>query len=345
MDKRTIIFILGMTIIFYFLHEWFEVGAEKPTKTPVAKPKTEIQISGKGQPTLLSEKDMKEFHIVKLFSDINFKNFVTYAIVKDDNYLTISSDINYPEEIYSQESTGNISIPRRLELRIKPKQVGDPVLYSVFPLAKLSIPWIPAYGTYPVFVIYFEDGKAYKVNGATIGYSKVVLEHTIPENAIVLFEYENEIRPYAIYQSNLQHIEYLDRIKDFEDYAYLTFPERLLETEKKDQKYYVLENEFMQLVFSNFNGAIAEINLPFESEKNPNSIVRKIEFDRIIESDYPNNATFPQFSYFVPDGNKGTKQMQPQRGGYYPLFAPKYYWLWRKHHHLDQSPFLCPFSF
>src|SRR5580692_11672419 len=44
---------------------------------------------------------------------------------------------------------------------------------------------------------------------------------------------------------------------------------------------YVIENKYQQLVVSSMNGAIAEINLPFESKENPDSVVKKIRVDTI----------------------------------------------------------------
>lgn len=83
-----------------------------------------------------------------------------------------------------------------------------------------------------------------------------------------------------------------------------------------EQEYYVLENQFQQLVFTNLNGALAEINLPFHSEKNPDSVVRKIGFDRIIQKDYPLNDHFPLYPYRKANENQKTN---PKIGGYYPL--------------------------
>ncbi len=54
-----------------------------------------------------------------------------------------------------------------------------------------------------------------------------------------------------------------------------------------DEQFYVFENDYQQLVFSNKGGAIAEINLPIHSEKNPNSSIRKIEADTDADGYYP----------------------------------------------------------
>lgn len=87
------------------------------------------------------------------------------------------------------------------------------------------------------------------------------------------------------------------------------------------EKYYVLENKFHQLVFSNFGGALAEINLPFKTEENPESVVREIAFDRDMVEYHPYNAHFPAHSYQTPSTEKDqfTTHEKGKLGGYYPL--------------------------
>ncbi len=88
---------------------------------------------------------------------------------------------------------------------------------------------------------------------------------------------------------------------------------------------YVIQNEYQQLVISNLNGGVAEINLPFKSQENPQSVVRKIRPDIILEDDYPNRDRFPAGPYQTYQGsfNQGAVD------GYYPLIrrssAPEYY--------------------
>ena len=91
---------------------------------------------------------------------------------------------------------------------------------------------------------------------------------------------------------------------------------------KTEEKFYVLENEYQQLVFSNYGGALAEINLPFHTKENQASVVREIEFDRDMIQESPYNAYFPAHPYFTPASLKGgDNQLHDQGtlGGYYPL--------------------------
>ncbi|MDR2539728.1 MAG: membrane protein insertase YidC [Chlamydiales bacterium] len=87
--------------------------------------------------------------------------------------------------------------------------------------------------------------------------------------------------------------------------------------DQQQQQFFVLENAYQQLVFSNIGGAISEINLALYSKKNSQIPVRSIAFDRIVEKNFSQNSHFPAFPYFTNE-NTGEK-IQPITGGYYPL--------------------------
>jgi YidC/Oxa1 family membrane protein insertase len=89
-----------------------------------------------------------------------------------------------------------------------------------------------------------------------------------------------------------------------------------------EEKFYVLENAYQQLVFSNRGGALIEINLPFQDQDHPFSVVREIAFDREMIENHPQNARFPLYPYYLPsDDPKGPfeKKEEGKLGGYYPL--------------------------
>ena len=89
-----------------------------------------------------------------------------------------------------------------------------------------------------------------------------------------------------------------------------------------EEKYYVLENNYHQLVFSNYGGALAEINLPFASSSNKDSVVRGIEFDREMVANHPYNAKFPAHPYYTPGHTPNgpfEDHIEGKLGGYYPL--------------------------
>lgn len=80
-------------------------------------------------------------------------------------------------------------------------------------------------------------------------------------------------------------------------------------------QYYVLENDYQQLVFSSIGGSIVEINLPFESPQFPKSVVRSVESDRKIAEQSPQEDYFPAVDALRPDGTV----LKPTLDTYYPL--------------------------
>lgn len=87
----------------------------------------------------------------------------------------------------------------------------------------------------------------------------------------------------------------------------------------EEEEFFVIQNDYQQIVFSNIGGSIAEINLPFQSKENPKSFVRPIHLDRVILEQYTLNDQFPAFAYYINDGT-GIKQIsERRRGGFYPL--------------------------
>ncbi len=85
------------------------------------------------------------------------------------------------------------------------------------------------------------------------------------------------------------------------------------------EEFFVLQNEYQQIVFSNLGGSIAEINLPFQSKQNSKSYVRPIHLDKIFLEEYAVNNHFPAFAYAINDGSGIKKIEERQCGGFYPL--------------------------
>lgn len=86
----------------------------------------------------------------------------------------------------------------------------------------------------------------------------------------------------------------------------------------KDEQFYVIENEYQQLVFSNIGGALSEINLHLYDKEHPESPIRPIRFDKIMAKEFPGNDKFPSFPYQINQGS-GVETKEGCVGGYYPL--------------------------
>ncbi|MBS0604037.1 MAG: membrane protein insertase YidC [Verrucomicrobia bacterium] len=86
-----------------------------------------------------------------------------------------------------------------------------------------------------------------------------------------------------------------------------------------NEELFVLKNDYQMVVFSNVGGAIAEINLPFQTKENTKSFVRPIHIDRLFEKEYSFDDHFPSFPYYINDGTGVKKVEDTALGGYYPL--------------------------
>ena len=140
-------------------------------------------------------------------------------------------------------------------------------------------------------------------------------------NAIALFKTEEEgYLPVGFYEHKSNVFVELQKLSLFSSITkpHLPFSKGVVTTTtpSSSQKYYVLENDYQQIVFTNKGGAVTEINLPFESEKNKVSVVKEIAFDRDIEENSPQNARFPSVPYTTFDSKE---HAEGSLGGYYPL--------------------------
>ena len=86
-----------------------------------------------------------------------------------------------------------------------------------------------------------------------------------------------------------------------------------------EETLYVLSNEVQQIVFSTTGGAISEINLPFRTNTDDDSLVKPIAFDREMKEDHPENAYFPEASFYAFENGSTKKISEGSLGGYYPL--------------------------
>lgn len=317
MDKRTLFFVIGLSVLFFMVHEWF--GSSRPSgiATPPSAPTTHVEILGGGKASPIPQNQFGKYQIVKLYQDVDLKNFATLGLEQEENVVVFSWQKDMPKELYTKSIREQVPVTNRILLHGKPSHAGDPVLYSIFSRAQFKVPFIPHEGKYNIAAVYFEGDKAYKIEGKSFSTEKIVLDEKPSTNSFLLFEEQGNHSPYAVYDPSNDEISYLDRLSQFQAASVLTFPEaENLQNEFRNQEFYVIENEYQQLVFTNINGALAEINLPFYSPEHPNSVVREVEFDRVLQKDYSFNDHFPQSSYLTYDGKE---KQRPALGGYYPL--------------------------
>jgi len=323
MDRRTLIFLIGMTALFFAMHQWFDPGLGDYVTQPQSEILTEINFSDRQTtPSLLTEAQKKNLDIVPLYYDVELTKFASLGVRQDDNCIVLSWDKDLPKDLYSEATDATVGEKLRLNLQVKPKEEGSPALYTFYPLSKITIPQVPKEENSPIQLIYFIKDQAYKIEGTTEGDERLTLSARPPTNALVFIKINNQWQIFGTYYPEDNNLLHLNQEPMFDNFVVLSFPSTEETAQDFSQeKYYVLENEYQQLVFSNLNGALAEINLPFQTETNQKSVVRPIEIDRLIAEDYVRNDSFPQLPYYLPDGSGGAQNepKQPKFGGYYPL--------------------------
>jgi len=320
MDRRTLAFVFGMTAIFFLMNQWFYQDRTASDPSGINQPKTEIQIRA-GEPEKLSQQELESHHIYKLFRNIDLQGSFLWAIERDNTFLGLRGDETLAEEVYftpTEQERKALGV-QRVTRRVNAQEEGNAFLYTKYPLQKLRVPWIPSEASFPASLVYFEGDAVYKIKGYGRGFTNLSLDAKPPTNAIVFYEGEGVSEPYGVYIADENKVRYIDHLPQFEDFSVVSYPtDPEVEKSLDKEEFYVLENEYIQLVVSNLNGALAEINLPFHSDTHANSVVNEVEFDRIIAKDYPFNDTFPQRKYSTIVGGK-KELLQPKKGGYYPL--------------------------
>jgi YidC/Oxa1 family membrane protein insertase len=261
----------------------------------------------------------KDLPFVILSSDKEGQNKLTNGLQVDKGIITLSWTETTPEQVFSGG--------KEYKLAFNPHEPHGIVVYQENVDEPLPIANLSYFGKQALQLVQpsdksiilgeFNEGQ-FSIYQRKI--EKLKAEIASPENPkiqkkpfgnrIALLKSNDHYLPVAFYDESQDSIVYLEQISNLNTQV---------STEKgQAEKYYVLENDYQQLVFSNVGGALMEINLPFRTDKNDESIVKEIGFDRDIQKQHPYNALFPSVSYFTP-GETPVAHSKGKEGGYYPL--------------------------
>ncbi len=321
MDKRTLIFVLLLTLSLYFVNMWFETPRLENTRQwheqqRVKKTEQLKQLQESIAKDTMSPKDLP---LVTIYSDKAGKNQLTKGLQVDKGIITLSWSETSPEQIYNAG--------KEYKLTFNSNEPNGVLVYQENPKDPLPIGNLSYFGKQNLQLVHPSDGSVILgefVDGQfSIPLRKVEkLQAEIAEpdqpriqkkafgNRIVIMKSNDHYLPVAFYDESQDSIVYLEQISNLST---------KVSTEHADtEKYYVLENDFQQLVFSNVGAALIEINLPFRNDNNLESVVKEIGFDREILKDHPYNAFFPSVPYFTP-GESPVAHSRGKEGGYYPL--------------------------
>ncbi len=342
MDKRTLIFVVSLSLSLFLINTFFDYQGQETRKEWVEQQGAKKRQKIKQLETLITERSAKaeSLPLVRLYADNKGTDFLNTGVLVDNNILTLAWIDELPETIFASKNG------KTEEYKLQSQANGReaPAVYSKGTATPLRLGFVPDFGQYELQAVTLfprdkETPHLVTVAEVTDGHFTLPAEKVfelklevapageIPqemphENSIILLKSGKEYLPIGVYEEADKRLLYLKEIQGIQ--TKITKPERktVAKGDKPLETFYVLENEYQQLVFSSYGGAIAEINLPFKTSTNEKSVVKEIEFDRDMVENHPYNAHFPVHSYFTNGQNASgpfVEHDEGQLGGYYPL--------------------------
>lgn len=325
MDKRTIFFVLSLSLTLLAVNMFFENRNQDQLKEWHAQEKVKKQQTMQELKQEIAAKttNVQAVPFIKM-TDANGQALTSGIQIKDSIITTPwASDI--PQEIKANGQSYQLVY----------ESTEGPIVYGKTRQSLLRVADLPYFGTYDMQLVSFDPEQvllgSYVDGSFTVPAAELSVlqndlgeqseEVVLPRSAIALMKTESGYLPVGIYFAKGNALVQLEQLEGLATEAKKQMiPE--FQQQNQAETYYVLENEYQQLVFSSKGAALIEINLPFETEKNQNSVVKEIEFDKEIEDDHPFNARFPLQPYFTP-GNEPTgpfvENTKGKLGGYYPF--------------------------
>ncbi len=309
MEKRTLLFLIlvGITFVGFNLY----LGHEQDKKNQqIFSQKNSERLREQQlarEEALQKIEPLESLPVVPLSTDPEGTQVIAYGVNVDGSILSLSWKQPLPTAVYTEGKS--------LSLMTKDSVVGGPAIYAPPSFSFLNLAALPDTGSFDVQLLTFPSngGRPQVTYGRYQNGSLEIPFGPLRSNAIALYNTERGYLPLGFYDHQGDLFIELQNLPLISPFSH-TFVSP--ETISQEQQYYVLENEYMQLVFSNVGGALTEINLPFQSNSHPKSVVKEIEFDRDIVSQSPANAHFPLHPFFMAGSKEAT---MGQLGGYYPL--------------------------
>lgn len=338
MDKRTIFFVLCLAITFFGVNWYFEGQNQEKLKQWTEQQKAKnLQNQQKLSQDIIQRTSVAEaLPLVNLYADEKATQFLTTGVAIQNTVLTLAWEKIPPDTVYVRkiEEEGSASAYKVL---FSESQKGQPIAYGSDSSEKLQVGYLPDFGSFDLQLIEllpqqkeaniilgeYKDGnfsiptlRLAKLKQEMIDPEKRE-EIPLPSNAIALLKTATGYLPVGIYERSSNTIKLMEEFLSARNFIYQPeVKQAVTSAQKPEEKFFVLENDYQQIVFSNYGGAINEINLPFQSDTNKLSVVKEIEYDREMVQKYPYNAYFPAHAYYTPGMELHQKG---SLGGYYPL--------------------------
>lgn len=305
-----------MTLVLFFVNNFFSKGKNQPQEALVKQNQEALEKKMLTKEKELNERSIsiKDLPLYPLYEGDKEQDMLSWALLSGkDTFLTIAWQDNIPTALYTKDTNGTL---KKLTKKTSSDEKGSLAIYSAQDAFDIAATYVPEFGVQDVQLLSLTPPLDVYLGEYEEG--QIFFPSKAPEQScLVLYKIDQTYLPVGLYNTSAFLFSPFSSFSDFETITDYKTPSASKQT-LKEESFYVLENDSMQLVFSTIGGAIAEINLPFKSKTDKSSIVLPINFDKIIDKNYPSNSLFPSQPYFI--NKNGTSQLEkPVTGGYYPL--------------------------
>lgn len=309
MNKRSLIFLCILSATMLVTQLFFKPSPKSAEKAPLET--TLVSKASAPEPISASE-----LPLVSLYADAEEKTLVAQGLEYNGQVLTFAWNDELPTSVYAKKK-GSKDTPLEVYRKEAALSSSEPVIFAPSSSKdKMTASDYPFKGTYSIQLVELDSAsKTPSLIGATLKEGKLLnTSSALSSNALALIPTPSGgYEPLGIYlqsESQLLPLTSFSQLKA----SLNTHPLQAPST-RASEKFYVLENDHQQLVFSTKGGALAEINLPLKSENNTSSKVYRVDFDQELADLGSKHAYFPLNTYHSADKANQT----PSQGGYYPL--------------------------
>jgi YidC/Oxa1 family membrane protein insertase len=309
MNRKSFLFIFLITIAVLIVQQVY-------TNKRTAKQESALKVDAPelSESTAQRTANLGDLPIMPLYTDSSGTTLATLSIASNGNYLSYAWNSDLPETLYLKRG-GSMT---EVHLRTSKASRGDPIAYSQEYEQPMISYHLPSIGETDTQVVWFTDeGRSAHVTLGVHENDTFVFPGAKPdEKAIVLMKEGSKYIPIGFLKDSNKELLAFSDMGEFNSFVEYRKGE---ERTSGSTEYFVLENEYQQVVFSTVGGAISEINLPFRSKTNSASVVKPIGIDTVLKEKYKDNAFYPlKKATFYEDGKR--VQKSPTLGGYTPLF-------------------------
>lgn len=337
MDKRNLLFVFAVSLAFIGAQLFFRYQDSQRKAEWVAQQERIAERKNQELAVDLEHRipAKRALPLVEAYENAEGSSLFGSGIQLQGGGVLVLSAQNLPRTLYVRPLDSNGSSEQLTQLSLARHAVDGAkiALYSKDPKAVLEVATTRDLADSDLYFIAFppaaQPQEGVQVTLGTFKEGKLAfpgkpLKRLIPtDNALVLVKKAQGYLPVAYYDHAKQTLALLE---DFQ--ALGPFTDKRQEQvakkpyEARDERFYVLENAYQQLVFSSRGAALVEINLPYRTAENHSSVVKEVGIDRDMVQKDPVNAHFPMRPFYTPskDG-KGPFQLHTDTplGGYYPL--------------------------